>query len=87
MFKTIRRIIAGAGYLEGYGDHPGTGVVAVSILACGLAGAQRGSWAGFFGGMAFGFIAIMPFFAIGCIDRAKAYERDVEKTFNILKKS
>lgn len=85
--RWIKQTWRGAGYLEGYGDHPGRDMVAVMILVCGLAGAQRGSWAGFFGGMIFGFIAIMPFFIAGCISRANACDQDQARLLKTIKNS
>jgi hypothetical protein len=85
MFKFFRRVIKGAGYLEGYGHHPGTLLLAVFILCCGLAGIKNGKVFGFFGGMAFGAICMGPFYIIGCVERAKGYEEAVVRTFNRLK--
>jgi hypothetical protein len=76
----------GAGYLEGYGHHPGTLVLLIYIVAAGLSGVQRGGWDGFIGGCAVGLICLGPFYLIGCYSRAKDYEEDMEKTFEILQK-
>lgn len=84
--KMLRRIWKGAHYLEGYGEHPGTLAFFAFVLMCGLAGAKRGSLAGFFGGMAVGLIFFGPLYAMGCYDRAKMYEQDVEATMKRLKK-
>lgn len=86
MLKFFKRVWMGAGYLEGYGEHPGTLHVVVMILCCGLAGAKRGDWAGFFGGIAIGVVAFLPFYIAGCVSRAKDYEKDVERTFQRLQK-
>ena len=83
--RWLKQAIRGAGYLEGYGNHPGVDVVVVMILVCGLAGAQRGSWAGFFGGLAFGFVAIMPFFIAGCISRANACDQAQARLLKTIK--
>ncbi len=85
--RFIKQAIRGAGYLEGFGNHPGVDIVVVMILVCGLAGAQRGSWAGFFGGLIFGFVTIMPFFIIGCISRAEACERQQAQLLRKIKNS
>lgn len=85
MLKLFRHIRRGAGYLEGYGDHPGTGTMLFMLLMCGLAGAQRGSWSGFFGGMFFGAICILPFYIIGCVDRSKAADRDQKRLMKLIK--
>ncbi len=72
----LKHIINGCRDLPGYGPHPGTGITAFYILVCGLAGAQRGSWAGFFGGAAFGAAFFIPMYLIGAYDRGRLYERD-----------
>ena len=86
MFKFFKRAWMGAGYLEGYGHHPGTGILAIYILASGLAGARDGGWNGFFGGMAIATVFFLPIFILGSVSRAKDYERDVEQTFERLKR-
>lgn len=83
--RWLKQAVRGAGYLEGYGNHPGVDVVVVMILVCGLAGAQRGSWAGFFGGLTFGFVAIMPFFIAGCISRANACDQAQARLLKTIK--
>lgn len=85
--RWIKQAIRGAGYLEGYGEHPGRDIVVVMILVCGLAGAQRGSWAGFFGGAVFGAMMILPFFIGGCISRANACDKDQERLLRKIKNS
>ncbi len=72
--RVFKRIFDGCRDLPGYGPHPGTGVTAFYILVCGLAGAQRGSLAGFFGGAAFGAAFFIPMYLIGAYDRGKLYE-------------
>lgn len=84
--KFLKRVWMGAGYLEGYGEHPGTLIVFAMLLACGLAGVQKGGLAGFIGGAVFGAICVLPFYIIGCVDRAKSYEADMEATMNRLKR-
>jgi hypothetical protein len=85
--RFFKQIWRGAGYLEGYGEHPGVDIVVVMILVCGLAGAQRGSWAGFFGGMGIGAIFILPFFFAGCISRANACDRAQANLLKVIKNS
>ena len=87
LVRWIKQAIRGAGYLEGYGEHPGKDMVVMMILVCGLAGAQRGSWAGFFGGTAFGAVMILPFFIAGCISRANACDREQARLLNTIKNS
>jgi hypothetical protein len=86
VLKFFKRAWLGAGYIEGYGHHPGTGVLLVMILCTGLAGAKKGNLSGFFGGIVIGAIAFLPFYIMGCVDRAKSYEEDVERTFQRLQK-
>jgi hypothetical protein len=73
--KFIKQAIRGAGYLEGYGDHPGKDVVVIILLVCGLAGIEKGGLTGFLGGMAIGAIFVLPLFVVGCIDRANACDK------------
>jgi hypothetical protein len=85
--KAIKRIWMGAGYLEGYGHHPGWPVFGIFILASGLAGIRQGGLGGFIGGCVVGLVCLGPFFMIGCYSRAKDYEVDVKNTFNKLKRN
>jgi hypothetical protein len=82
--KWLKRIVKGAGYLEGYGHHPGWPVLGIFILAAGLAGIRQGGFDGFAGGCVIGLVCLAPFFMIGCWSRAVDYEQDVERTFKIL---
>lgn len=86
MFKFFKRAWMGAGYLEGYGHHPGWSTIAIYIVASGFAGTGKGGVRGFFGGAAIAAAMIAPIFILGCVSRAKDYENDVEKTFEKLKK-
>lgn len=70
-----RRFIMGAGYLEGYGEHPGTEICLVLCLMTGFAGASAGGWVGFIGGFVFGVLAYGSIWASGCVGRANAYLR------------
>lgn len=72
--KLLRDIVQGAGYLEGYGDHPGTDLLLVFILMSGLAGAQRGGLVGFLGGAAIMALVMVPIWCIGCVGRARDYQ-------------
>lgn len=85
MFKFFQRIWRGAGYLEGYGHHPGTWIFVVMVIIIGLAGANNG-WEGFVSGLLFGFVLLGIPYACGCYSRTKDYERDVERTANLLKR-
>ena len=75
MFKFFRHIIRGAGYLEGYGHHPGTGMFFIFVLLGGLAGAQKGSLSGFVGGCIIAFVFTAPLYIHGCIERSKGSDR------------
>lgn len=70
-----RRFVMGAGYLEGYGDHPGTEMCFILCLMTGLAGASSGGWVGFITGFGFGVLAYGSLWASGCVGRANAYIR------------
>ena len=86
MFKFFRRIWRGAGYLEGYGHHPGTGYLIGFPFVCGIAGISKGGLSGFIGGYIIGLVGIgIPFMA-GCWSRARDYELDAERTFKLLQK-
>lgn len=76
MFKWIRQAIRGAGYLEGYGHHPGWSTIGIFVLAGSLAGIDKGGVDGFFGGMFITVLCIAPFFIGGCISRANGCDRD-----------
>lgn len=86
MRKIVKRIWMGAGYLEGYGHHPGWTVIAIYVVASGFAGIEKGGLRGFFVGAAIAIGVILPIFLAGCYSRAKDYEMDVEHTFEKLKK-
>lgn len=84
LFKQIWR---GAGYLEGYGEHPGKDMVVIMILICGFAGVEKGGFTGFLGGMAIGAIFILPFFIAGCISRANGCDEKQAQLLNKIKNS
>lgn len=84
--KLFKRIWRGAGYLEGYGHHPGWATLGIFVLAAGLAGIRQGGLDGFVGGCVIGLVSLAPFFMMGCYSRAVDYEQDVERTFKILQK-
>jgi hypothetical protein len=86
MFKFFKRIWMGAGYLEGYGHHPGWATIGIYVVAGGLAGINNGGPSGFLGGSLITILCIAPIFFAGCYSRAKDYEQDVEATFNKLKR-
>jgi len=71
----FRRIIMGAGYLEGDGEHPGTGMCVMLCMMTAAAGASGGGWIGFAGGLVIGALAYVPMWMIGCVGRADAYLR------------
>jgi hypothetical protein len=74
--KFIRDIVQGAGYLEGYGHHPGNGILFVMILGCGVAAIERGGLYGFLVGSLVGAVTIGPLWAIGCVGRAREYQQE-----------
>ena len=85
--RWIKQIYRGAGYLEGYGNHPGVDVTVIMILVCGLAGIEKGGFMGFLGGMIFGAVLILPFFCIGCVSRANACDEEQQRLLNKIKHS
>lgn len=86
MRKFFERAWAGAGYLEGFGHHPGWLTLGIFILGAALAGIERGGLVGFAVGAITATCALAPFFIAGCVSRAREYEKDVEKTFQRLQK-
>lgn len=75
----LRKIALGAGYLDGYGDHPGTVVLGAFIAIGALAGAEQGGLYGAISGAVLMLIAIGPLYVIGCIGRADDYIKRKEK--------
>ena len=75
MIKFIKDAWRGAGYLEGYGDHPGTGMLIVFILMGGITGMQRGGLWGFLDGCLIMVLCFGPLWIAGCIGRARSYDR------------
>lgn len=67
MRKLFKDFVRGAGYLPGYGEHPGT-LLMLGLIAI---GAYVGSWVGFAGSILF----YVPIWAYGCIERARDYDR------------
>lgn len=86
----IKHIIRGAGYIEGYGHHPGNTYFLSFILLGGIVGFLMAESSRLIGGASLAFVeivAILPFYVMGCIDRSKNYERDKERLINILRDS
>ena len=73
--KLIREIIQGAGDLEGYGKHPGTILLFGFTLMGGIAGIAKGGIWGFIGGSLIMFFFMFPVWCVGCIGRARDYQR------------
>ena len=86
MIKFFRDVYRGAGYLEGYGYHPGNSTLFIIAVMCGIAGTQRGGIWGFIGGFLIGLASTSIPWMFGCRDRARGYDRDVERTAELLKK-
>ena len=83
--KFLRHVIRGAGYLEGYGHHPGTGMLLIITLMGGLAGAGKGLLTGFIGGCIIAFVFTLPLYIIGCVDRSKSADRDQARLLKTIK--
>jgi hypothetical protein len=75
--KLVKNMIQGAGYLEGYGEHPGTLLLLGFILMGGLAGARNGGLRGFLLGAAFVALFTVPVWLVGCVSRARAYQKNM----------
>ena len=74
MKKLFRDFIRGAGYLSGYGDYPGTFIL-ISVIFWGVvAGSMRGWWDNPVIGSSMMFVLFFPFYFIGCVRRARAYD-------------
>lgn len=76
-----RRIVMGAGYIDGYGEHPGTGLVVALILITALAGGASGGDIGFIGGAVIATLIYGPMWICGCVGRANAaLKQHIERT-------
>lgn len=82
--KLIKEIIQGAGYLEGFGHHPGTQITLFSIAICGLSGVA-GGLRGMISGAIIGALSVIPVWCIGCVTRARAYQREGVRMFESLR--
>lgn len=82
--KLFKDIIQGAGYLEGYGHHPGNATMLFIIGFNGIICSRWTVW-GFIGGIVISTIALLPFWCVGCVSRARAYQRSGIRMFNSLK--
>jgi len=82
--KLLKDIVQGAGYLEGYGHHPGNATMLFIIGANGVICSRWTVW-GFLGGIVISAIALLPFWCVGCVSRARAYQRSGIRMFNSLK--
>lgn len=86
MFKLFRHIYRGARYLEGYGHHPGTGILLLFTVIAGLSVIDRG-FSAFLIGSAIGFLTISPLYIMGCIDRSKDSDRTQARLMRTIKES
>ena len=85
--RFFKQIWRGAGYLEGFGHHPGIELLAMVLFLCGLAGVGKGGMTGFFGGIGIGAIFVLPLFIVGCIERANACDKAQKQLLNKIKNS
>ena len=83
----FRKIWRGAGYLEGYGHHPGWASLVFYAIAGGAAGIEKGGLIGFVGGFLFCGFFFSLFFMWGCIDRANLCDEDQKRLLNKIKNS
>ena len=85
--RWLKQAVRGAGYLEGYGHHPGWAILIAITLAGGVAGIDKGGLVGFFGGMLFAAVFTLPLFIVGCIGRANDCDKSQAKLLNTIKNS
>lgn len=71
--KLLRDIWQGAGYLEGFGNHPGNIYLVLLVLAGALAGV-KGGLTGVLVGTFVMLLFVLPSWCIGCIGRAREYQ-------------
>ena len=74
MRTVFKQICKGAGYLHGYGDHPGTPLLVLMTCEGAVAGMNQGFRAIVLGAV----VMFIPFFimwCIGCVARANEYDR------------
>ena len=83
LFKDIYR---GAGYIKGYGHHPGNSIVLTSILLGALVGAQTDTWDGVIGGAFLVAVVVVPIWALTCVCRARTYQQNLSKSLNLSSK-
>lgn len=86
MFKLFRHIYRGAGYLEGYGYHPGNLILVLFSLIIGLSVIDKGFGA-FLLGSAAGLVTMLPLYIMGCIDRSKDSDRAQSRLLRKIKES
>ena len=72
--KLLRDIVQGAGYLEGFGNHPGTDVLVILVAIGALAGIKGGAFGALVGAVVM-LSFIGPLWCIGCIGRAREYQQ------------
>ena len=79
MMKFVRDAIRGAGRLPGYGEHPGTGFAAIMLFMLLVAGATNENLElipGLLSGLAAWAVLVLPLYIVGCVGRARDYDRD-----------
>jgi hypothetical protein len=74
----LHHTVRGCGYVEGYGEHPGT----IALLAFALMGAAAGARTGWRGAV-FGAVAMLavfgPMYLSGAYERSRDSERDAQR--------
>jgi hypothetical protein len=73
--KLIRDIVQGAGYLEGFGEHPGTDFLFIFVLMGAIGGALKGGGLGALAGALAMIVFVGPLWCIGCVGRARDYQK------------
>lgn len=70
--QTVFLIRKGCGYLEGYGNHPGTGILLGLIVIGGIIGLQKGFFGSFIGATMMGSV-FGTCYLVGAYDRGKNF--------------
>ena len=76
--KWLHHTVRGCGYVDGYGDHPGTIVLLAFVLMGAAAGAQAGWRGAVFGAVAM-LVVFGPMYLWGAYERSRESERDAQR--------
>lgn len=73
-------VVRGACYLDGYGSHPGTIFLVYMVALGALAGYGDKGYAGAMIGALIMLVTIGPFWCVGCVGRAREYQRTTDQS-------